>query len=58
MKRTLLVKMVFGCIILTSGCGDDKIETTTRKEDRMPNATYWEDVLTEETLTEQTIKGW
>ena len=58
MKKAMLIKMVIGCIILTSGCGGDKTETTKKKEDRLPNATYWEDVLTEETLVEETITGW
>lgn len=57
MKRAMLIKLVIGCIILT-GCGGDKTETTKKKEDRFPNTTYWEDVLTEETLVEETITGW
>lgn len=57
-KKSLLVKIVATCILLTS-CGEESKETTKAKKETKPNnVVYWEDVLVEETLTEETIIGW
>ena len=57
-KKSLLVKMVVFCMLLTS-CGEEAETTKTKKKETKPdNVVYWEDVLVEETLTEETIIGW
>ena len=54
MKRMILVKLIIGCILLTSGCGEET--TTEKKEYRKQKPT--EVILYEETLIEETIIGW
>lgn len=54
MKRAMLVKLVIGCILLTSGCGEET--TAEKKEYHKVEPT--EVILYEETLVEETILGW
>ncbi len=54
MKKAMLIKLVIGCIILASGCGEET--TAEKKEYRKTEPT--EIVLIEETLVEETIIGW
>lgn len=54
MKKAMLVKIIIGCILLTSGCGE---ETTTEKK-TYNKADPTEVILYEETLVEEKILGW
>ena len=55
MKKMALIKIVIGCLILTSGCGGDKTEATKSEHGSYSNN---EVILYEETLVEETILGW
>ena len=57
-KAIVVVRMILILALLTSSCGDDVKETSKQTRRKESNVTYWEDVLTEETLTEQTITCW
>lgn len=56
-KVFILARLVLALTLLTS-CGEEETKPSRKEYKKEANTTYWEDVLTEETLTEETIIGW
>lgn len=59
-KKIALAKLVVGCLILSSGCGEE--ETTKEKKEYRKTEpreiVLTEQTLVEETFVEETILGW
>ena len=57
-KKTFILARLVLAMTLLASCGEEETKPSHKEYKKEPNTTYWEDVLTEETLTEETIIGW